>query len=125
MTVTTDGVYFDWTSTLVGMDAVIVKGGPQANAYVYDPPAESFGDDGLHSPNNPSGGPAALSHISFCWDGETIVPKPLTATKTAQAATTARSPGTSPRPLIRPATAAKRATRSIPLGRWTRRRRSS
>jgi hypothetical protein len=80
---TTDGVYFDWTSTLVGMDAVIVKGGPQANAYVYDPPAESFGDDGLHSPNNPSGGPAALSHISFCWDGETVVPKPLTATKTA------------------------------------------
>ena len=82
VTVTIDGVNFDWTSTL-GMDAVIVKGGNAANSYVYDPPAESLGDDGLHAPNNSSGGPAGLSHINFCWDGETVVPKPLTATKTA------------------------------------------
>jgi hypothetical protein len=77
VTVTTDGVNFDWTSTL-GMDAVIAKGGPNANAYVYDPPEESFGDDGLHSPINPSNGqPFGLSHISFCFDYE------LTASKTA------------------------------------------
>jgi hypothetical protein len=82
VTVTIDGVYFDWSSTL-GMDAVIVKGGDNANSYVYDPPAESFGDQGLHAPNNSSGGPAGLSHINFCYDGETVAPKPLTATKTA------------------------------------------
>jgi hypothetical protein len=83
VTVTTDGVYFDWSSTL-GMDAVLAKGGPNANAYVYDPPDESFSDDGLHSPINPNNGqPFGLSHISFCYDGETVAPKPLTATKTA------------------------------------------
>ena len=30
VTVTTDGVYFDWSSTL-GMDAVISKGGPNSD----------------------------------------------------------------------------------------------
>src|SRR5687768_3619763 len=49
ITVTTDGVNFDWSSTL-GMDAVISKGGPNANVYVYDPPAEATSDTGLHSP---------------------------------------------------------------------------
>ena len=33
---TADGIFFDWSSTL-GMDAVIVKGGPNANVYVYSP----------------------------------------------------------------------------------------
>ena len=75
VTVTTDGVNFDWSSTL-GMDAVIAKGGPNANAYVYDPPAESFGDTGLHSPINPNNGqPFGLSHISFCYDFEVQVTK--------------------------------------------------
>ena len=37
---------FSWSSS-IGVDAVIVKGGPNANVYVYDPPAESTGDDGL------------------------------------------------------------------------------
>ena len=78
VTVTTDGVYFDWTSSL-GMDAVIAKGGPNANTYIYDPPAESFGDGGLASPINPSNGtPFGLSHIEFCFDYE------LTASKTAE-----------------------------------------
>src|SRR5215510_14106715 len=53
VTVTTDGINFDWTSDL-GMDAVISKGGPNANIYIYDPPAESFGDTDLHSPVNPN-----------------------------------------------------------------------
>jgi hypothetical protein len=79
VTVTTDGTYFDWSSTL-GMDAVLAKGGPNANSYVYDPPAESFGDGGLASPINPSNGePFGLSHIEFCYDYE------LTASKTANA----------------------------------------
>lgn len=77
VTINTDGTYFDWSSTL-GMDAVMSKGGDAANVYFYDP--ESFGDEGLHSPNNSSGGPAAISHISFCYDYEleiskTAVPK--------------------------------------------------
>jgi hypothetical protein len=78
VTVTTDGIYFDWSSTL-GIDAVISKGGSNANVYVYDPPTESFGDTGLHSPINPNNGnPFGLSHIDFCYDYE------LTASKTAQ-----------------------------------------
>jgi len=72
---TTDGVNFDWTSTL-GMDAVIAKGGPNANVYKYDPPQESKGDTDLHSPINPSNGqPFGLSHIDFCYDYEVAVTK--------------------------------------------------
>lgn len=75
VTVTADGTYFDWTSTF-GIDAVLVKGGQNANLYVYDPPAESFGDTGLHSPINPNNGqPFGLSHISFCYDLNVVVTK--------------------------------------------------
>jgi len=76
VTVTTpDGVFFDWSSTL-GMDAVIVKGGPNANVYIYDPPAERTSDTDLHSPVNPNNGkPYALSHIEFCFDYEVSVSK--------------------------------------------------
>jgi hypothetical protein len=82
VTVTTDGVYFDWSSTL-GMDAVIAKGGPNANTYVYDPPAESFGDGGLASPINPNNGqPFGLSHIEFCFDYEVDVEKTAETTFT-------------------------------------------
>jgi hypothetical protein len=75
VTVDSDGTYFDWTSN-IGVDAVIVKGGNLgANSYVYDPPAESLGDDGLHAPNNSNGQPAGLSHMSFCYDLELAVTK--------------------------------------------------
>src|SRR5689334_2963070 len=73
VTVTTDGVFFDWSSTL-GMDAVISKGGPNANVYVYSP--ERTSDTGLHSPINPNNGnPYGLSHIDFCFDYEVAVSK--------------------------------------------------
>lgn len=73
VTVTTDGVFFDWSSTL-GMDAVISKGGPNANVYVYAP--ERTSDTGLHSPINPNNGkPFGLSHIDFCFDYEVGVSK--------------------------------------------------
>ena len=62
-----DGVSFDWTSTL-GMDAVIVKGGPDANAYVYVP--EVFGDEGLTTPDGQE-----ISHVEFCYDYELDVTK--------------------------------------------------
>jgi uncharacterized Zn-binding protein involved in type VI secretion len=71
LTVTVDvrGRVFDWTSN-IGVDAVIVKGGPDANLYRYDPPAEETEDTGLHAPTNASSGEFyGLSHISFCYDG--------------------------------------------------------
>jgi hypothetical protein len=59
---------FNWSATLdgeaFGIDAVISKGGPQANVYRYSPEASS--DTGLVTPNNASGNPAGISHFSFC-----------------------------------------------------------
>ena len=81
------GPAFDWTSNL-GIDAVIVKGGPGTDTYVYEPPQEATADTNLHAPvnndpNDPDNGKYyGLSHITFCYDGETVF-KPLTATKTA------------------------------------------
>jgi hypothetical protein len=72
---TGDGQVFAWDSN-IGVDAVVVKGGPDANVYVYDP--ESTGDTGLHAPENASGMFAGLSHTSFCYDLET----PTTPTTT-------------------------------------------
>jgi hypothetical protein len=82
VTWSTDGTYVDWSSTF-GVDAVIMKGGPNANVYKYDPPAESFGDTGLVSPINdsnkpddPNGDkPYGLSHVEFCFDYELEVSK--------------------------------------------------
>src|SRR5690606_29552908 len=42
-----DGELLEWSSN-IGVDAVIVKGGPNANAYFYDP--EATEDSGLHAP---------------------------------------------------------------------------
>lgn len=77
---TTDGIYFNWNSTL-SIDAVIVKGGNNANVYVYDP--ESKGDTELHPPINPNNGkPYAISHIEFCYDYEVDVEKNAKTTYT-------------------------------------------
>ena len=72
---TDDGPVFDWTSTSY-ISAILVKGGPNANLYVYgcDPGATS--DEGLHAPINPSGKWAGLSHISYC--AGSPVPEPAT-----------------------------------------------
>lgn len=76
ITIVVSGSYVDWTST-IGIDSVVVKGGPNANLYVYDPEASS--DTDLHAPINPHSGQVyGLSHISFCYDYEVEV------TKTAQ-----------------------------------------
>jgi hypothetical protein len=73
VTITSDGTFFDWTSTL-GIDAVIVKGGANANVYAYDP--EAFSDTGLSSPINPNTSrPFAISHIEFCYDYEVEISK--------------------------------------------------
>lgn len=56
----------DWTST-IGVDIVLVKGGPNANAYFYNPEATS--DTGLTAPINPENSkPFAISHVTFCYD---------------------------------------------------------
>ncbi|MHB0923986.1 MAG: hypothetical protein ACYC3H_08495, partial [Bellilinea sp.] len=68
-----DKIHFSWSSN-IGVDAVIAKGGNGANIYVYDPPAESLGDSGLHAPNNPNGRPAEISHVAFCYDDLAATP---------------------------------------------------
>lgn len=80
VTISIDSSGVDWTSTL-SMDAVIVKGGPNANVYQYDPPAESFGDTNLVPPTNPNNNqPFGLSHLVFCYDYEVQVSKTATTT---------------------------------------------
>ncbi len=84
VTITSDDTYFDWTATEASVQAVIVKGGPNANVYVYDPPAKSAGDTGLHSPINPSTGrPYDISHIEFCYNRDFIILNNLEVNKTA------------------------------------------
>jgi hypothetical protein len=84
---TAAGQVFDWTSN-IGVDVVIVKGGPNSNVYTYV--GESMGDTGLHAPANRSGTFAGLSHISFCYDVEapTTTPPPTTAPPTTTPPTT-------------------------------------
>ena len=60
----------NWTSN-IGVDAVFVKGGSGGNLYRYDPPTESTGDTGLHTPINPNNGTFfGNSHLNFCYDVE-------------------------------------------------------
>lgn len=76
VTLTGDGTYFNWVSTL-GIDSVVVKGGNNADAFVY--PAEAFFDEQLHAPiNTQNGQPYGISHVSFCYEYDMAV------TKTAQ-----------------------------------------
>jgi hypothetical protein len=99
---TDDGQVFDWDSN-IGVDAVIVKGGPNANVYFYDP--ESMGDAGLHAPVNPSGMWAGLSHIPFCYDTGDV--PPTTPTTTPTSPTTGPTSPTAPTPPGQPAPVAK------------------
>lgn len=50
---------------------------------MYDLSNESNGDTLLHAPLSDNGQYRDISHVSFCWDDEVVVPKPLTSTKTA------------------------------------------
>jgi hypothetical protein len=65
VTITVNDPSFDWKSQ-IGIDAVIVKGGDNANVYFYD---EATSDTGLQAPINPQNDkPFGLSHIEFCID---------------------------------------------------------
>jgi LPXTG-motif cell wall-anchored protein len=97
VTDTDDGPVFDWTSN-IGVDAVFVKGGPGGLLYVYDPPAESTGDTGLHAPVNPNNDKFfGLSHVSFCYDKDqatTTTTQRDTTTTTEHETTTTTEHGT-------------------------------
>jgi hypothetical protein len=68
-----DGYYLSWSSPEFGIDAVIMKGGNNANVYGYD---EGLGDSGLASPINPNTSqPYSISHVEFCFDYELEVSK--------------------------------------------------
>ena len=59
-----DGTYISFSST-EGVGEVIVKGGPNATVYHYDPAATS--GSGLHAPLNPANGKYyGISHVQFC-----------------------------------------------------------
>lgn len=63
-----DGTFVAWSSTFP-ISAVIVKGGPTANVFAYDP--ASLADSMLAAPRNPSppgNPPYALSNLTFCWN---------------------------------------------------------
>jgi hypothetical protein len=64
ITLTEDGTAFDWSSTF-GIDAVIAKGGNDANIYYYN---DSLGDYGLMAPLNNGNQQPQISHVNFCWD---------------------------------------------------------
>ncbi len=68
-----NGTSFNWaiaTGFLNTYDAntVIVKGGPNAEVYLYTDPGDDS-DQGLTAPINPNNGKFyGVSHISFCFD---------------------------------------------------------
>jgi len=63
-----DGVTFNWYSSL-GIDAVIVKGGKLgANVYIFE--NEMFSGQGFTTPTSQD-----ISHINFCFDYEVTVKK--------------------------------------------------
>jgi hypothetical protein len=65
-------------ATGVAFQAVIVKGGPNANVYYYDSPV--IGGGPLNTPFNPSSNTNyGLSHYSFCYNNISFVPTAATA----------------------------------------------
>ena len=61
------GKYVEWISNQP-IGTVIVKGGPGAYIYSYDPAAT--GDTGLRSPLNPGGNIPQISWVGFIWCGD-------------------------------------------------------
>lgn len=74
---TPDGEVLDFSGATTGIDAVIVKGGDNANVYTY--PFDDVGDTGLHAPINSSNGRFHdVSHVSFCYAGPTCTAAAVT-----------------------------------------------
>lgn len=69
VTVSSDGIFASWSSTLA-MDAVFIKGGNEGgNLYIYYPESTDP-DSGLSTPTE-----QGISHIEFCYDYELDVTK--------------------------------------------------
>jgi len=87
ITLAVDGAVFGFTSA-AAVEAVLAKGGPRHNVYLYDPAVTE--DDGLSAAVNPSTGlPYGLSHVTLCWSqrvdvGEDGDGEELTVTKTVE-----------------------------------------
>lgn len=77
--------------------AVIVKGGNAFNLYQYD--SSVRGDTDLVSPDNPSGGPADVSHVSVVICPDCFPPQPPTPTPTPEPTVT---PTPTPVPTVTP-----------------------
>ncbi len=74
VTVISNGTGLTSWSSSISIDAVIVKGGSNANLYVYSP--ESKGDTNLVTPVNSNNNKLfGLSHVIFCYDYEVKVSK--------------------------------------------------
>ncbi|HJU42898.1 MAG TPA: choice-of-anchor P family protein [Vicinamibacterales bacterium] len=77
-----DNRFFDWASN-IGVDAIIVKGGPNANVYSYA--GEATRDGSLHAPiNHQNNKPYGLSHVSVCYDQDAAPPPPPDPTQTSR-----------------------------------------
>lgn len=74
VTITVHGSFFDFTTDGSLVSDVIVKGGPDANWYHYDPAVTA--DTNLSAPINPKNGkPYGLSHLCFSV-GDKKIPDP-------------------------------------------------
>lgn len=94
------GRTFDWTAT-IGVNGVIVKGGPGENVYTYNPAVTS--DSGLHAPINPSNGqPFGLSNVIFCFGTQVATSTPSNTPTLTNTATATNTPVTSYTPTWTP-----------------------
>jgi hypothetical protein len=85
---------FDWSSN-IGVKQVIVKGGPNANVYDYDP--ASKGDTGLHTPfNEGSQQNYGLSHVLFCYVAPASSPSPTPSPSESESPQPSVSPTETP-----------------------------
>jgi hypothetical protein len=82
-TITVNAPYFDWVASKPGVTSVTVKGG--TTQYVYNYANGETHDEGLHAPENASGGPAGISHIDVCYDPDIVTLFGLQVEKTADA----------------------------------------
>ena len=115
------GTSFDWSSTQ-SIGVVIVKGGTDANLYLYNP--EAFSGYSLISPDNASGDPANISHATFCWNNviptsttvpptETLVPPTDTAVPPTETLVANRHSRAADRDLVPPTDTAVPPTETL------------
>lgn len=69
ITAWSDGNSVGWSINFFPLNAVLVKGGPDSNAYLYWGP-DLFSDAGLVAPINASRSSAEVSHVEFCFPSE-------------------------------------------------------